>query len=196
MPALRTYFPILLALLLCTALGAPTASAAAPEAATPATRHFDIEEYRVEGNTLLPPAEIEAAVYDYLGPGRTAEDVEHARAALEKLYQSKGYATVSATVPVQRVANGVVVLTVSERRVGRLRVTGSRYFLLSAVRAGAPSLAEGQVPNLNDVKRDILALNQWPDRSVTPVLRPGRAPDTVDVDRRSATTSRCTARWS
>jgi hemolysin activation/secretion protein len=182
MPARLTHRPILRALLLCAALGAPSAWAAAPDAAAPPVRHFDIEEYRVEGNTLLSPAEIEAAVYDYLGPGRTAEDVEHARAALEKLYQSKGYATVSAAVPVQRVANGVVVLTVSERKVGRLRVTGSRYFLLSAVRAGTPSLAEGQVPNLNDVKRDILALNQWPDRSVTPVLRPGRAPDTVDVD--------------
>jgi hemolysin activation/secretion protein len=151
-------------------------------AADAPARRFDIEEYRVEGNTLLPPAAIEAAVYGFLGPGRTAEDVEHARAALEKLYQSRGYATVSAEVPVQRVADGVVVIHVSERRVGRLRVTGSRYFRLSDIKAGAPSLAEGRVPNLDDVKRDILALNQWPDRAITPVLKPGRAPDTVDVD--------------
>lgn len=145
-------------------------------------RRFDIEEIRVEGNTLLPPAMIETAVTPFLGPDRSADDVEKARVALDALYAQQGYPTAAADIPEQDPSDGVVVLRVTERRVGRLRVRGSRYFSQKDIRDHVPSLAEGHVPNLNDLQRDIVALNQWPDRRVTPVLRPGTAPDTVDVD--------------
>ncbi|PKU24893.1 ShlB/FhaC/HecB family hemolysin secretion/activation protein, partial [Telmatospirillum siberiense] len=51
-----------------------------------------------------------------------------------------------------------------------------------AVKADAPSLTEGTVPDFNAVSRDIVALNQLPDRKVTPSLRAGTTPGTVDVD--------------
>ncbi len=150
-------------------------------AAAPA-RSYDVTEYRVEGNSVLPDATVEDAVYPFLGEARSANDIESARAALEAVYTKQGYPTVSVELPAQSVTEGVVVLKVVERRVGRLRVSGGRYFSPQAVRDGAPSLAEGSVPRMTDVQRDILNLNQWPDRTVTPVLRPGASPDTVDVD--------------
>lgn len=143
---------------------------------------FEIDEYRIEGSSKLSQIDVEEAVYPFLGPGRTEEDVEKARAALEKLYSSKGYQTVSVSVPQQEVQGGVVVLKVTEMKVGRLRVKNSRYFDLDRIKQTAPSVAEGQVPNFNDVTKDIVALNQWPDRKVTPTLRAGVAPGTVDVD--------------
>ncbi|HVC59315.1 MAG TPA: ShlB/FhaC/HecB family hemolysin secretion/activation protein [Acetobacteraceae bacterium] len=162
------------------------AHAAASPAVAPAPssepQHFAIEEFRVEGNTLLPNEEIEAAVYGFLGPNRTAADAEQARAALEDLYRKKGYPTVTAELPRQSIDSGVIVLTVTERKIGRLRVTGAHYFEPDVVRRHAPSLAPGTVPNMRQVRRDILALNHQPDRSVTPVLKAGKAPDTVDVD--------------
>ncbi len=159
------------------------ATVSEPPAAAPAgARTFPIEEFRVTGNTVLPTRAIEAAVYPYLGPDRTAGDVERARAALDQLYMSSGYPTVSAEIPAQHDSTGVIILHVVERRVGRLRVTGSRYFLLSDIKAAAPSLAEGTVPHMPDVQSNVIALNQLPDRSVTPALRAGAAPDTVDVD--------------
>jgi len=147
-----------------------------------AQRQVYIQEYRVEGTHKLSELEVEEAVYPYLGPGRTTEDVEHARAALEKAYQDKGYQTVSVQIPPQQVRNGVVILQVIEGKVGRLRVRGSRYFSLSEIKKRAPSMAEGTVPNFNDVTRDIVALNQLPDLRVTPTLRAGVEPGTVDID--------------
>lgn len=141
-----------------------------------------IREYRVKGAKELPPIAVEEAVYPYLGPARTAQDVEGARAALEKAYQDKGYQTVSVDIPPQDVRGGVVYLQVTENKVGRLRVKGSRYFSLDQIKRGAPSLAEGKVPNFNDVARDIVSLNQMNDRRITPTLRPGVEPGTVDVD--------------
>lgn len=141
-----------------------------------------IQEYRVTGARLLSQKEIGDTVYPFLGPARTNEDVEQARAALEKAYRDKGYQTVTVEVPPQQVRRGVVVLQVLENKVGRLRVRGSRYFSLDQIKKQSPSLAEGTVPNFNDVTRDIVALNQWPDRRVTPSLRAGVEPGTVDID--------------
>ncbi len=145
---------------------------------------FDLTEIRVEGSNVLPQDEVEEAVYPFLGPDKGADDVEHARSALESLYQSRGFATVSVTIPPQRISQsgGVILLQVIERPVERLRVVGAKYFLPSDIKRAAPSLAPGTVPNMNHVARDLTALNTLPDRQVQPNLRAGRDPDTVDVD--------------
>ncbi|HTV33514.1 MAG TPA: ShlB/FhaC/HecB family hemolysin secretion/activation protein [Methylocella sp.] len=146
------------------------------------SQRFDIDEYRVIGADTLQQIDVEEAVYPFLGPKRTAEDVEKARAALEKSYHDKGYQTVNVSIPPQNPQNGIVVLKVTENRVGRLRVKGSRYFDFDPIKKRATSLAEGTVPNFNAVTKDIVTLNQWPDRRVTPALSAGATPDTVDVD--------------
>jgi hemolysin activation/secretion protein len=169
------------------AQAAPTAGpttappATAPQHATAAT--FDVNEIRVDGSTVLPQEQVEETIYPYLGPGKTAADIEAARAALQNAYKTAGFITVS----VDRArwvdkANGVIGLKVVERRVERLRVTHARYFVPDAVRDGAPSLAPGKVPNMRQVSADLVGLNQLPDRTVQPNLKPGREPDTVDVD--------------
>ena len=160
------------------------ADKAAPDAAKPAAPEprFDIDEYRVEGADNLPQIEVESAVYPFLGPNKGAQDVEKARAAVEKAYHDKGLQTVSVAVPQQDAQRGFVVLKVTENKVGRLRVKGSRYFDLDNIKTGAPSLKEGALPNFQDVTKDIVALNRWPDRRITPALRAGVAPGTVDVD--------------
>ena len=158
------------------------ASETPPNAPSSAPQTFYIREYRVEGAHRLKSVEVEAAVYPFLGPGRRAEDVEGARLALENAYKAKGFQTVSVEIPPQSARGGVVVLHVVENTVGRLRVKGSRYFSLGQIKKGAPSLAEGKVVDFNEVTKDIVALNQLPDRRVTPELRPGVEPGTVDID--------------
>jgi len=165
------------------ASGKPPAQANAPAQKPSAPlQRFDIDDFAVQGADKLPQVEIEEAIYPFLGPNKTSEDVEKARAALEKAYHDKGLQTVSVAVPQQNVTGGVVTLKVTELKVGRLRVKNSRYFDLDRIKDSAPSLKEGSVPNFNDVTKDIVSLNQWPDRRITPALRAGVAPGTVDVD--------------
>ena len=162
----------------------PANSSDHPSAAqAPAENHFYIKEYRVEGGGhLLPQVDVESAVYPYLGPYRTTGDVEQARGALEQAYRDKGYQTVSVQVPQQQVKSGVIVLEVMRGEVGRLRVHGSRYFSIDQIKREAPSLQEGQSPNFSQVTHDLLVLNDIGDRRVTPALRAGEIPGTVDVD--------------
>ncbi len=168
----------------------PAAAGRAPSPAEPsaqkpadaAVQRFDIYDFAVQGAETLPQIEIEEAIYPFLGPNKTADDVEKARAALEKAYHDKGYQTVSVSVPQQNALGQMIVLKVTELKVGRLRVKNSRYFRLDNITSKAGSLKEGTVPNFGAVTKDIVALNQWPDRRVTPALRAGVTPGTVDVD--------------
>lgn len=143
---------------------------------------FYIREYRIEGAKRLPRVDVERAVYPFLGPQRGAADVEMARAALEKSYHNKGFQTVSVIIPQQSPRRGIIRLEVIEGKVGRLRVNGAKYFLPSQIKREAPSLAEGSVPNLEQAGKEIVGLNRLADRRVTPVLRPGVEPGTVDID--------------
>jgi hemolysin activation/secretion protein len=165
------------------ALAAPAAGgspdSAAADALAPA---FDVEAYDVEGNSLLDPVAVETAVYPFLGPGRSKADIDHARQALEDVYHGHGYDTVVVEIPAQTVADHVVRLHVVETTVGRLRVTGTRYYSIEDVKKQAPALAEGQVPNFREAQGELAELNREPGRQVTPVIRPGKVPGTVDID--------------
>jgi len=171
---------------LSAALAGEALASAAPEAARAPepgrARTFDVYEYRVEGADHLSTFELEAVLDPFLGPGRTLADVEAARAAIERAYSDRGYQSVAVAIPPQTVRGGVVTLKVNEGKVGRLRVRGAHWYLPSDIKRQAPSVAEGAVPNFNDIVRDIVVLNQLPDRRVTPALRAGAIPGTIDVD--------------
>lgn len=160
---------------------------ASTQTAQPAARKqtFDIWELQVEGNTLLERVLVERTVYPFVGPDKTIDDVEAARQALETFYRDAGYATVVVDIPEQEVAQGIVRLKVVEGKVERVRVAGSRYFSLGRIAKGVPALAPGQVPNVPALQAQLQELNQAsPDRTVTPIFRPGRTPGTVEVELR------------
>jgi hypothetical protein len=104
---------------------------------------FDVYEYQVEGNTVLPPTSVEKAVYEFLGPERTIDDVEKARAALEKAYRNAGFSTVIVSIPEQQVNEGVVK-TSSDRGEDRARSGYGEPLLFRRVHPSASSCYPGR----------------------------------------------------
>jgi hemolysin activation/secretion protein len=171
--------PVACLLVGATALSAPgQASAAAPGEALP---RFNVYQYLVGGNSVLDALAIEAAVTPFLGDGKTLGEVEAARAALEKAYHDAGYLTVVVTIPDQAVDSGEVSLQVVEAVVDRLKVKGAEFSLPSVIKSGVPELAEGSVPNFNVLQAQLARINRSADARVTPVLRSGSLPGTVEV---------------
>ena len=163
---------------------AQDASPAAPAqagAAPPAPR-VNINEYRVRGNSVLDARAIEQAVSPYLGPGRTLADVEAARAALQAAYEQRGYQSVYVDLPEQQVSGGVVLLRVTQTRVGAVNVVGARHHDPERLRAAMPALAPGQVPDFTRAQAELAALNRTPRRQVVPLVKAGAAEGTMDVD--------------
>ncbi len=164
-------------------LGSGGAHAGTTPASQGAANGFDIWEFLVIGNHVLPQTKIEAVVYPFLGPNRDLDTVNQAAAALEEAYKHAGYGAVFVDVPPQEVANGVVRLRVTEGKVESVHVHGARYFSDRAIRAALPALSTGQTPLLTALQAQLSKLNsQTADRTVTPVLKAGSRPGTVDVD--------------
>jgi hemolysin activation/secretion protein len=158
---------------------APSAPPVAPQQDLP---EFYIREYRVTGAHHLTPLEIETAVYPFLGPGRTAQDVEGAREALSKAYEDKHYTSVNVAIPPQTGARGIVFLQVDELPVGRLRVEGSKFHDINLIKQQVPALAEGKLIDFAEAQKELVGLSQLPDRRITPVIQSGVVPGTMDVD--------------
>lgn len=163
-------------------LGASLLGVCALARAAEAPARFDVWEYRVNGNSLLPQTTIEKVVYPFLGPDRSFEDVDAVRGALEQAYAEAGYRTVAVNLPQQEVRGGVVQIEVVERPVGRLRVSGARYFSPERMKAAVPALAEGTVPHFPTVQQQLDRLRGNPDREFFQVLREGRREDEVEVE--------------
>lgn len=145
---------------------------------------FDVLEYDVVGNSKLSTIDVERAVYPYLGEHKTIDDINKARAALETAYHKAGYPTVLVDIPPQQVQGGVVKLAVTEGKIGKVRVLGSRYYDQGRIVEKLPEIASGKVPNTSQFQAQLNDLNRaaGDGRAVVPVLRPGTTPGTMDVD--------------
>lgn len=155
---------------------------AAADAAPEPAAIFDVMEYRVEGNSVLPAVAVERVLYPHLGQGRNIEDVEKARADLERSYREAGYPTVLVDIPEQDVSASVVRLRVTEGRVDKVRVIGARYYSQGRILEKFPALTQGKVLYLPDVQKGLAEVNRSAGRRVTPILRPGKTPGTVEID--------------
>lgn len=154
------------------------APAAQPARAEPT---FDVYEYVIEGNTVLPADVVERVVTPFLGPGRTFRDIEAARYALEKAYQDAGFLSVLVSLPNQKIEVGEVRLEVVETPVGRVAVSGAQYRLPSRVRESVPSLAEGTVPHFPQMQKELAGI-QSADMQVTPLINASEDGQAIDVD--------------
>lgn len=142
---------------------------------------FDVYEYVIEGNTLLPADLVERTVTPYMGPERRFADVEKARAALEKAYQDAGYLSVLVSLPNQQVDKGEVRLEVVEAPLEKVTVTGSQYHLPSRIQSAVPALKKGEPPHFPSVQRQ-LADVQSAQLQVTPLVNASEDGQGIEVD--------------
>lgn len=165
----------ILALAAAAAFASPSASAAGGEV------HFTITRFQVEGNTLLPPAEVDRRLAGLAGPDRAYGDIQAAVQALQDAYRQAGYTTVTVSLPEQELTGGIVRIQVKEKVVGKVTVTGNRHFDTANIRASVPSLQEGQPPRLRAISEALQLANENPAKQATVTLAQGAAPGTVDA---------------
>ena len=162
-----------------------TAAVAAAWAAEPAADsapiRFEISRFEVKGNTLLPPAQIDALLARFAGKERDFGDVQHALEALEAAYHERGYNVVTIELPEQELNRGVVLLRVVETRVGRIVVKNNRYIDENNIRRSLPALREGRTPDLKAVSANLKQGNESPAKEVTLKLQSGELEDEVDA---------------
>jgi len=146
------------------------------------TVNFEIKAFTVEGNTLFSEREILPVLEPFSGAEKTADDVEQARDRLERFHHEKGYPTVLVNIPEQTVEQGMVRLQVIESKIGRVKVTGNRYFTKEKILKDLPAFRAGEIPYVPKVQEQLNRVNRSPDLKVAPVLMPGKELGSVDVE--------------
>lgn len=158
--------------------------AATKVAATPvAEPSFNIWEYEIRGTHLLATSDIEMALLPFLGPNQSIDTVEKAADALQAKYRDSGFPAVVVNIPEQDVNDGRVILTVTEGVISRVRVSESRYFLLSDIKARTPSLKVGEPLYVPQLQKELNQLNSLSaDLRVLPVLKAGQNQGEVEIE--------------
>lgn len=142
---------------------------------------FDIGSFNVVGNTLLPQSLIDQTVAPFLGKGRVYGDIQKALEALEDVYRRAGYNTVQVFVPEQELTGGVVRLLVTEASIGKVTVSGNKYFSEANVRASIPQLKEGSAPNAPKLSQNIQLANDNPAKQIEVTLATSEQEGKVDA---------------
>ena len=164
----------------CLGLYAGCALAQAPLEAPPAPR-FDIGRFVVEGNTLLPKAEVEALVQPFAGKSRDFGDVQRALEALQDAYLERGYSAVRVMLPEQELNRGEVRMQVVDATLRMIRVEGNKLFDTANVRRGLPTLKEGASPNTHRIGENIQLANENPAKQVNVRLEAADEEGKVDA---------------
>ena len=143
--------------------------------------HFDIDRFKIEGNTLLKPEDIEAALKPFTGKQREYGDVQHAIEALKQRYRNEGFGVVWVVAPEQDLDKGEVTLRVIEARIGKVTIEGNRFFDDANIRSSLPALKEDVPPRAGDISENSQLANENPAKQVDVVLRPGEKQGMVDA---------------
>ena len=168
------------ALALAAAVALPLLAAAPAALAQSATEQVQVRSFRVQGNSLLDAAAVQAALASHTG-ARTLADLEKAAQAVQALYVQAGWAAVVVYLPPQPVADGVVTLNVVEGKVAKVQVQGVQRLSAERVRAALPSLVEGATPRVRRIDAELQIANENPGRSMAVLLGPGAAPGEVQA---------------
>ena len=174
----RASVPHLLAAAILSVACTAVQAADAPADGGPA---FAISRFAVEGNSLLPGAEIDALLAPFTGTARDFGDVRRAVETLQQAYRRHGYNVVVVRLPEQELAGGVVRVQVIEPRIGAVTVEGNRAFSTANIRASLPGLREGTVPNIRDISASLKVANTSPAKQTTLALQSADQPEAVDA---------------
>ncbi len=136
---------------------------------------FDISEFSVEGNTLLPLSndEIQKILEPFVGSGRDMADVNKAAEALRALYHKAGYSVVQVIPPVQTITKGKVVLKVVEDKIISIDVKGNSAYDADNIRASLPVLQVGKSLNAKHLEAAIALANENSAKQVAVNVQPG-----------------------
>jgi hemolysin activation/secretion protein len=148
-----------------------------PEVAPPPIKEerIFIKKINVIGVTLLSQKEIEEIITPFENKELTLRQLQRIADLITDSYRQKGYITSRAYLPPQKIEEGILEIRVLEGITGDLEIKGNRYFKNSLFEKKI-TLKKGEPFNYNVLKRNLVEINEHPDRTARAVLVPGKEP--------------------
>lgn len=140
-----------------------------------------LQSMQFEGNTrfsdealLKSLGEVTGKSYDLAGLRSLAENIT-------VFYRAHGYSFARAYLPAQSMKEGRLQINIVEGRYGEVRAIGDEG-MASGAQAFLAPLVPGEVIESGPLERAVLILDDLPGIRVTPLIRPGQANETGDLD--------------
>lgn len=137
---------------------------------------IQVDDLRLEGNTVLPESEIQSMLSGYQGRPVSVEELHALRQQLSRAYFDAGYVNSGVIIPDQQVTDGTILLHAVEGTLTETNIAGNR-----ALRTGYVErrVLDGvsQPLNIADLQQSLGLLKEDPlISSVNARLLPGDAP--------------------
>ncbi|HEX7655032.1 MAG TPA: ShlB/FhaC/HecB family hemolysin secretion/activation protein [Verrucomicrobiae bacterium] len=159
-------------------LWAQTNAATTPKTNSPG---LNIVTYRIEGNTVLSPADF-GMLSNYTGTNVSFARMREGLGLLQLRYRALGFPTVSVTLPPQKPTNGVIRVKVVEGWLSQVDITGNRYFSQANIQRAMPGLTTNILLNTRWFQAELDEANRNVDRQLYPVISPGLEPGTTMLE--------------
>lgn len=141
---------------------------------------FEVRGFRIDGNSVLPPEEF-GMLSNYTGQIDFAR-LREGLGNLQLRYRELGYATISVTLPKQKLTNGIVHVKIVEGRLSDVIVEGNRYYSTANIRRALPSITTNILLNTKWFQPELDQANANRDRQIYPVISPGAEPGTTELE--------------
>jgi hemolysin activation/secretion protein len=142
---------------------------------------FPINQFLIQGNTLLEPELLTQLTQPFTGKARVYGDIQKALEAIEYTYRRAGYGAVQVYAPEQDISTGFVRLNIIETKLGKVIVEPTQYFEAQNIIDSLPSLQQGLSPNTRDISDNIRLVNENPAKKTEVILGLGEQEGTIDA---------------
>ena len=127
--------------------------------------HFLLEKINFEGNTVkdIKESDLQNLALEIIGEDIYFDELLEVCSKVTNLYRSKGYLTSYATVPPQRIVDGVATIKIVESKVGDMNIEGEKWtreWYLKHIIMGKAGLREGEVFNAKNLQRAMKEINR------------------------------------
>lgn len=133
---------------------------------------FTLTAIRLQGNTVFSEADLSGAFQAYLGQEVSLATIYTIADAIAAHYRNAGYVLTRATPPAQRVANGVVLIAITEGYIDAFEIEGEVRGNHDLLDAYVAKIIASTPLNNRDLERYILLINDLPGIQAKAVLLP------------------------
>lgn len=141
-----------------------------------------VTSVQVTGNTVFSSDELAARLKDAVSQRLDLAGLRQLADRITTYYRDAGYPFARAFLPPQDLASGVLLIDVVEGRFGRVQVRQADATLAAEAQPFLDTLVPGSVIQSAVLERATLLLDDLPGVRTTPVLRPGQALGTGDLE--------------
>jgi hemolysin activation/secretion protein len=152
-----------------------------PAGVSPGGATFKVTGFDIEGNSVIPTAELQAQIASYVGQTLTLAQLYDVADVLTRYYRSKGYGLAYVAPPAQTLKGGNARLQVIEGRVGKVTIQGNSRTRGDVLARRVEGLNPGDVYTNAASERAVMLMNDLPGLQARAVLSPGDTFGTSDV---------------